>query len=238
MNTTKATIPDILTPITEALAKKAEIVLCVPAPYIEFAHDHVAPGVCIAAQNCYHDEKGPYTGEISPEMARDCGACWILVGHSERRRYFGVSDECVAKRVVKNLSLCVKVIVCIGETKEERQRGETNCVVTKQLEAIIPAVSTHWDQVVIAYEPGWAIGTGETATPAQAQEVHAFIRDYLKQKVSDNVSKTTRIIYGGSVTAENSGALGKEKDIDGFLVGGASLTPDFVKIIQSCSCGC
>jgi len=239
MNTTKATIPNIICPLTEDLAKKAEIVLCVPSTYLDFVKQKVPCGISVASQNCLHECKGPFTGEISPQMALDCGATWTLVGHSERRRLFNVSDECVAKKVCLDLSLGLKVIVCIGETKEERCRGETNCVITKQLQAFLPSIdSCKWDHVVIAYEPVWAIGTGDVATPCQAQEVHAFIRELLKCKVSENVSNCTRIIYGGSVNAENASALIKEKDIDGFLVGGASLTEDFVKIISACSCGC
>jgi len=238
MNSTKATIPEILCPLNESLAKKAEIVLCVPSVYLDLVRKSAPCAIGVAAQNCFHETKGPYTGEISAEMAKDCGACWVLIGHSERRRLFNETDECVAKKVCHDLCLGLHLIVCIGETKEERQRGETNCVVTKQLEAFLCAVGSKWDQVVIAYEPVWAIGTGDVATPCQAQEVHAFIRELLKTKVSESVSKSTRIIYGGSVNAENCKDLQKEKDIDGFLVGGASLTEDFAKIINSCSCGC
>uniref|UniRef100_A0A158PB99 Triosephosphate isomerase n=1 Tax=Angiostrongylus cantonensis TaxID=6313 RepID=A0A158PB99_ANGCA len=149
--------------------------------------------------------KGAFTGEISPAMLQDLGIEWVILGHSERRHIFGESDQLIAEKTVHSLESKINVIFCIGEKLEEREAGKTKEV--------------DWANIVIAYEPVWAIGTGKTATPDQAQEVHLWIREFLKEKVSAEVADKTRIIYGGSVTAENCVELGKKPDIDGFLVG-------------------
>jgi triosephosphate isomerase len=165
-------------------------------------------------------------------MIKDLGCEWVILGHSERRHIFGESDELIADKVLHALDAGLSVIACIGEKLDEREAGNTEAVVFRQTKAIADKIKS-WDKVVLAYEPVWAIGTGKTATPEQAQEVHAKLRDWLKANVSEQVAKKTRIIYGGSVTADNAKDLVKGGDIDGFLVGGASLKPDFIHIVNA-----
>jgi len=165
-------------------------------------------------------------------MLKDMEVEWVILGHSERRNVFGESNELVGKKVAFALKAGLKVMACIGEKLEEREAGNTTHICFSQLQAIKEHVAD-WSKVVIAYEPVWAIGTGKTATPQQAQEVHAAIRQWMTQHVSAEVAQSVRIIYGGSVTGANSKELASEKDIDGFLVGGASLKPEFLSIINS-----
>ena len=190
-------------------------------------------GIGLGAQNMYWEKRGAYTGEISPLMLLDAGCNYIILGHSERRRYFGETDEKVNKKIKAALSFGLTPIVCIGEKLEERKRGEANEIVEKQLRGCLKNIdSKNREKIVIAYEPIWAIGTGETATPEQAQEMHYFIREKLKSLWKDK-SDLIRIQYGGSVKPENIKSLMKQPDIDGALVGGASLKADsFAKIIK------
>lgn len=189
-------------------------------------------GVGVAAQNIYCEPKGAFTGETSPDMLVDAGIGWTLLGHSERRWVFGEDDELMTKKVAAAEARGLGVIACIGEKKEEREAGTTMDVCAAQLNAFKAGISD-WSKIVIAYEPVWAIGTGLSATPEMAQETHAQIRAWFAANVSQQVADTIRIIYGGSVSAGNCADLGKQTDIDGFLVGGASLKPDFVQIITS-----
>lgn len=207
----------------------------VPAIYIPQAAAKVKSlglDAKVAGQNCYKVKSGAFTGEISPAMLKDNGIEWVILGHSERRNVFGETDALIADKIHHSLSEGIKVIACIGEKLEEREAGKTMDVVFAQMAAFKDKV-TDWSNVVIAYEPVWAIGTGKVATPAQAQEVHAALRNWLIDHVSVNVSASTRIIYGGSVTAGNCAELARETDIDGFLVGGASLKPEFVNIVNA-----
>eukprot|EP01137_Pigoraptor_chileana_P019428 Opistho-2@80459 len=165
-------------------------------------------------------------------MAKDNGANWIILGHSERRNIFKESNELVGDKVARVLAAGLKVIACVGELLAERESGRTNEIVFAQLKGIAEKV-TDWTNIVVAYEPVWAIGTGKTATPEQAQETHADIRGWFRANVNGAVADSVRIIYGGSVTAGNAAELAKKEDVDGFLVGGASLKPDFVKIFQA-----
>lgn len=165
-------------------------------------------------------------------MLKDNGVEWVILGHSERRNVFGESDALIADKIGHALDEGLQVIACIGEKLEEREAGKTMDVVFAQMDAFKDKVKD-WSKVVIAYEPVWAIGTGKVATPAQAQEVHKHLRNWLTDHVSVDVSAKTRIIYGGSVTAGNCAELAKEVDIDGFLVGGASLKPEFVNIVNA-----
>ncbi|VDP83005.1 unnamed protein product [Echinostoma caproni] len=165
---------------------------------------------------------------FSPAMIRDCGCDWVILGHSERRHIFGESDELIGEKVNHALTSGINVVPCIGEKLDEREAGKTEQVCFRQLEAI-----KNWSRVVIAYEPVWAIGTGKTATPEQAQEVHQSVRKWLEKNVSPQVAHSVRIIYGGSVTAANCKELAKKPDVDGFLVGGASLKPEFVEICNA-----
>jgi len=179
---------------------------------------------------------GAYTGEISADMLADFGIKWTLTGHSERRVGFGFpgeTSEVVGIKTKNAISKGLSVMACIGEQLADRQNGTTMKVCAEQLEAIKKALTLEdWKKVVIAYEPVWAIGTGVTASPEQAQETHADIRKWLSANVSPAVAAETRIIYGGSATPQNCDELYKQPDINGFLVGGASLKPDFVKIIN------
>jgi len=233
MNGSKKEIKDIVDNLNSAsLNGKTDIVVSPPACYLAYTASLTSPKIKVAAQNCYKVEKGAFTGDISPQMVADCGAQWVILGHSERRHVFGEQDELIASKVEYALEVGLGVIACIGEKIEEREAGKTEEVVFRQTKAIADKVK-HWDGVVLAYEPVWAIGTGKTATPQQAQEVHAQLRKWLNDNVSPAVASTTRIIYGGSVTGSNARELAGEKDIDGFLVGGASLKPEFVQIINA-----
>jgi triosephosphate isomerase len=181
-------------------------------------------GYSLAAQNCHWEEKGAFTGEISPIMLKDLGCEYVIVGHSERRQMFGETDETVRLKAAAVFKAGITPIVCVGEVLDQREQGKTFEVVASQvqgaLKGLIPAQA---ERLVIAYEPVWAIGTGRTATPAQAQEVHAFIRERIASLFNKEVEKKVRILYGGSVKPDNIDALMAQPDIDGALVGGASL---------------
>ncbi|KAF5303579.1 hypothetical protein FQR65_LT08180 [Abscondita terminalis] len=214
------------------LSPDTEVIVGVPAIYLEHAKNNVPSNVQVAAQNCYKVPKGAFTGEISPAMIKDVGVNWVILGHSERRNVFGESDELIAEKVAHALECGLKVIACIGEKLEERESGKTEEVVFRQTKAIADKIKD-WSNVVVAYEPVWAIGTGKTATPEQAQEVHKALRGWFNANVSANVAETIPIQYGGSVTAANCKELAGQPDIDGFLVGGASLKPEFVNIVNA-----
>ena len=190
--------------------------------------------IIVSAQNCSAQGNGAFTGEVSADILVDMGLKWVILGHSERRSLNGESNEVVAKKTKYALEKGLNVILCIGEKLDEREAGTTNAVLKAQLDACKESVKD-WSKVVIAYEPVWAIGTGKVATPDQAQETQAYVRSWLNENISEEVSKATRIIYGGSVTEVNCVDLIKQVDVDGFLVGGASLKPAFSDIIKSCS---
>jgi triosephosphate isomerase len=195
------------------------------------------PDVSISAQNLWKDKAGAWTGELTADMIKDAGLEWVILGHSERRSVVAAETSVlVGEKVGHALASNLSVIACVGEKLEDRKAGQTMDVVVEQLMPIIAACKTKeaWKKIVIAYEPVWAIGTGVVATPQQAEETHANIRAYLRGKVSDEIADTTKIIYGGSVTAANCIELIRSPNIDGFLVGGASLKfPDFKDIIAS-----
>jgi triosephosphate isomerase (TIM) len=188
----------------------------------------------LGAQNAHWEPKGAYTGEISVDMLREAGCTHVIVGHSERRQYFGETNETVNKRVHAALGAGLVPVVCVGETLAEREADATSAVIARQVETAFSSVRS--DQVagcVIAYEPVWAIGTGRTATPGQAQEVHHAIRRQLENLASATTAERIRILYGGSVKPDNIDALMAEPDIDGALVGGASLdAAGFTRIVQ------
>lgn len=233
MNGSKDSITELAKILsTGPLDPNVEVVVGCPAVYISFARGLLPASINVAGQNCYKTKSGAFTGEIAPSMLKDVGADWVIIGHSERRAIFGESDELIAEKVAFALAEGLKVIACIGETLQEREAGQTEAVVFRQTKAIA-AVVKDWTNVVVAYEPVWAIGTGKTATPAQAQEVHAALRKWFVDNVSQAVSDGIRIQYGGSVTAANCRELGSQPDIDGFLVGGASLKPEFVQIVNA-----
>lgn len=186
----------------------------------------------MAAQNVFDRPNGAFTGEISVQQLKDSNITWTLLGHSERRVVLQESDKFVASKTKSALDGGLGVILCCGESLEQREAEKTIEVVTGQLKAVADEVKD-WSKIVIAYEPIWAIGTGKVASTQQAQEVHAAIREWLANEVSKEAAEKTRIIYGGSVSEKNCNELAKEKDIDGFLVGGASLKPAFVDIINA-----
>lgn len=188
----------------------------------------------LAAQNMHYEDKGAFTGEVSPNMLKDVGCSYVIIGHSERRKYFQENDADVNLKVKKALSSGLTPIMCVGETDEERDKGTTKDVVGRQVKNGLAGLRTI-DNIVIAYEPVWAIGTGKVATSAQAQDVHAFIRGILKATYG-NTADDVCILYGGSVTKDNIGDLIAMEDIDGALVGGASLKADgFLDIIKGVS---
>jgi triosephosphate isomerase len=231
MNGSISSIKDIVNNLNKAeLDPNVEVVIAPPALYLLLVRENLRQGLEVASQNVYDQPNGAFTGEISVSQLQDSNITWSILGHSERRTILKESDETVASKTKYATENGVNVIWCCGESLEEREAGKTIEVVSKQLEALKAKISD-WSKVVIAYEPIWAIGTGKVATTEQAQEVHKAIRDWLKS-VSDKVADETRILYGGSVNEKNCGELSKQPDIDGFLVGGASLKPAFVDIIN------
>jgi len=205
-----------------------DIVLAPPFTALQTVAETIkGTNVALSAQNVFWEEKGAYTGEISAEMLLDLGCEYVIIGHSERRQYFGETDETVNKKVCLALSKRLHPIVCVGETLQEREAGKAYEIIERQITGAFKGVSAaEMQQVIVAYEPVWAIGTGKTATPAQAEEVHARTRQKISAMFNDDVSAALRILYGGSVTPENVSALMAMPDIDGALVGGASLKPD------------
>jgi len=219
---------------TADLDPNTEVVIAPPALYLLLAKEKVRPEVAVAAQNLYPKDSGAFTGEISPKQLVDAEIPWVILGHSERRTIFNESSEFVAQKVRAALDCGLKVILCIGETLEQRETGQTGAVNKAQLTPAFAVTKPEdWKNIVIAYEPVWAIGTGRVATSAQAQVTQAEIRTVLSKAVSPAVAAETRIIYGGSVTAANCKELATQPDVDGFLVGGASLKPEFVDIINA-----
>jgi triosephosphate isomerase len=189
-------------------------------------------GIGVASQNVHFADEGAYTGEVSTRMLKDAGATHCIIGHSERRQYFAETDDAVNRKVRACLAVGLTPIVCVGEMLPERESGKTFDVVGRQIAGgLVEIPATQAAGVIVAYEPVWAIGTGKTATSAQAQEVHAFLRGRLKETWGD-AADTVRILYGGSVKPDNISALMANEDIDGALVGGASLSPEsFAKIV-------
>jgi triosephosphate isomerase len=212
---------------------EVEIVLAPPYTSLQSLTAAVpGTGIKVAAQNMHFAESGAYTGEVSAEMLLALGVTHAIIGHSERRQYFGEDDEAVNLKVKTAIAKGIVPIVCVGETLEEREKGETNNVVRIQVERGLKDIDNP-SSLIVAYEPVWAIGTGKTATPGQAQEVHAFIRGLLSGLFGEEAARGIRILYGGSVNPDNIKSLMAESDIDGGLVGGASLAPDtFEKLVK------
>ncbi len=189
----------------------------------------------MGGQNCYTKESGAYTGEISPQMLLDVGCTWTIVGHSERRQYFKESDAFLNEKVKFALAAGLKVMFCVGESLEEREGGRMNDVLRRQVaDGLVNLAGTDFDKLAIAYEPVWAIGTGVTATPEQAEEAHAFVRGLVAEEFGEAVAEQVRIQYGGSVKPDNAAELMAKPDVDGALVGGASLKADsFAAIVKA-----
>jgi len=210
-----------------------EIVIAPPSIYLIPVKAGIRNGISVAAQNCYFEPSGAFTGETSPTQLANAGIPYVILGHSERRTIFLESSELVAKKTKAAISAGLSVILCIGETLAEREGGKTKEVCEAQLKAVVQVLKEEdWSKIVIAYEPVWAIGTGKVATTAQAQEAHADIRSYIASAISHKVAENIRILYGGSVNGKNCKELAGQQDVDGFLVGGASLKPEFVGIIN------
>ncbi|KAE8667369.1 Triosephosphate isomerase [Hibiscus syriacus] len=233
-NGTKESITKLVSDLNGAkLESDVDVVVSPPFVYLDMVSSSLTDRIEISAQNSWIGKGGAFTGEISVEQLKDIGCKWVIHGHSERRHIIGEDDQFIGKKAAYALNEGLGVIACIGELLEEREAGKTFDVCFRQLKAFADVVPS-WDNVVIAYEPVWAIGTGKVATPQQAQEVHAAVRDWLKKNVSEEVASKTRIIYGGSVNGSNCSELAKQQDIDGFLVGGASLKgAEFATIVNS-----
>ncbi len=210
-----------------------ELAVCVPAPYLAQVQCQLqGSAMAWGSQDVSAHDRGAYTGEVSAHMLKDFACRYAIVGHSERRQYHGESDEAVAAKAQRALAAGITPIVCVGETLAEREAGQTEAVVRRQLAAVIHTVGHCSSELVVAYEPVWAIGTGLTATPEQAQQVHAVLRAQLM--AASERAHRVRILYGGSMNAGNAASLLAQTDIDGGLIGGASLEPvDFLSIAQS-----
>ncbi len=214
--------------LKEMELNKTEVAVCAPFVYLEMATDLALDSpLFVGAQNCNENEMGAYTGEISAEMLASMEVDYCIVGHSERRQYFGETDDVVNKKIKMLQKHAIDPIVCIGETLQQREQNNTEKIILQQLEGAFQDVVFDDQNIVIAYEPVWAIGTGKTATPEQAQEIHALIRKWLNDNYGLDIANSTRILYGGSMKPENAEQLLKQVDIDGGLIGGAAL--DFEK---------
>ena len=231
MNTTREEAAALAEAVVQSTREAVcDVALCVPFPHLQVVHDitlrtHVATG----AQDVYWEPKGAFTGEVSVAMLGDY-CRYVIIGHSERRQLFGETDETVRRKLEAVLASRLDPIVCVGETIEQRRAGETEQVLERQLSEGLRELAID-ERLTIAYEPIWAIGTGETATPAMAQEACAFIRSQLRDIAGDVAADRIRIQYGGSVNAENAAELLAQADIDGALVGGASLKADQFAVI-------
>jgi triosephosphate isomerase len=214
----------------------ADVILCPPFTVLNTAYNVISDtDIQLGAQDLFWEKEGAFTGEISPIMLKDCGCEFVIIGHSERRKYFHETDETINKKIKASLDVGLKPIVCVGETLEEREANKTIEVIKTQLTGCFAGFNIEdMLNVTIAYEPVWAIGTGKNATAAQAQEVHKFIRTWIVEKFSQGVANTIRILYGGSVKPANIKELMNEEDVDGALVGGASLeAASFTDIIKN-----
>ena len=235
MNMTPSQAVELINTLKPLVATDAvDVVFCVPAidiiPALEAAK---GSNIQIGAENMYYEESGAYTGEISPAMLTDVGVKYVIIGHSERREYFAETDETVNKKVLKAFEHGITPIVCCGETLTQREQGVTIDFIRQQIKiAFLNVTEDQAKKAVIAYEPIWAIGTGKVATREQAQEVCAAIRECIAELYGDDAAEVIRIQYGGSVSASSAAELFSQKDIDGGLVGGAALKPDFGKIVN------
>lgn len=229
---------DLVRGIQIVLPSPGDVEVVVAPPYtslmpiIELCRDSY---IGVAAQNMHFEDEGAFTGEVSGAFLRDIGCEYVIIGHSERRQYFAETDDAVCKKVAAAFKHGLVPIMCVGETLSEREGGKTFEVLERQLGNGIPALSSeNLKRIIIAYEPVWAIGTGKTATPDQAEEAHAFIREFLNKTFGADVADAVRIQYGGSVKPENAADLLSKPNIDGALVGGASLKVDgFVRIVAA-----
>jgi triosephosphate isomerase (TIM) len=215
-----------------------KMAVCPPALYVAQAQGLLAgSAVALGAQDCSAQASGAYTGELSARMLLEMGCRYVIVGHSERRQYHFEGDIAVANKAKAALEAGLTPIVCVGETLEQREKGNTQAIIEQQINAVVSVLKANAAMIVVAYEPVWAIGTGKTATPAQAQEVHAFIRQLLRAELNEKAA-SVQILYGGSMKPDNARELLAQTDIDGGLIGGASLkVADFLAIAQAATLG-
>ncbi len=214
--------------------KDREILICPPFTSLAIVAEVIEnSNIKLGAQNMHYELKGAYTGEISPEFLLEIGCQYVIIGHSERREHFKEDDELLNKKLKTALNTKLFPIFCVGEKLAERESGETFKVIESQIKRGLDGIKEGMERITIAYEPVWAIGTGKNATPEQAEEVHKFIRDLIKEKYGRDIAQNMRIIYGGSVTQENIDSLMAKEEIDGVLVGGASLAAEsFERIVR------
>lgn len=228
---------EVINMVNDEVTGAQTAVVCCPYTYLHSLSQLIKghSKISVGAQNCHQEEAGAFTGEISAKMIRSVGAQYVILGHSERRQYFGESNELLAKKTDVVLSNSLKPIFCIGETLEERESDQYFEVIKTQLkEGVFHLSAEEFAQVILAYEPVWAIGTGKTATAEQAQEIHAFIRNEIADNYNQEIADDTTILYGGSCNTKNAHELFSQPDIDGGLIGGASLkSRDFVDIIKA-----
>jgi triosephosphate isomerase len=237
MNKTVEEALDLVRQLKASLSNIEEVEVAVAPPFTALyavSQELRGSSIRLAAQNLFYEEKGAFTGEVSPLMLKEIGCQYVIVGHSERRQFFGETDETVNRRIKAALGQSLKPIFCIGETLKEREEGKTFLVIERQVEGGLRGIGEEGvKSIVIAYEPVWAIGTGKTATPQQVEEVHRFIRERLERLYLREITERIRIQYGGSVTPENIKGLMNQENIDGALVGGASLKSEtFSKIVR------
>lgn len=236
MNKTNTEAVEIVSKLNELIADVKGVEVIIGPPFTALSEVKKVAGIVkVAAQNMHWEEKGAFTGEISPIMLKDLGVEYVILGHSERRQYFGETNEIINKKIKSALAHGLKPILCVGEMLEDREHGNTEKVVEDHVKGGLEGISKEeMANVVIAYEPVWAIGTGKTATPEQAEDVHAFIRKLLTDMFDAEIAKNAPVLYGGSVNPANSKTLFSKKNIDGGLVGGASLkADDFSAIVKS-----
>jgi len=233
MHGSRASVEELLGSLVSANAGAAEAAVCPTYVHLAQALDLCAgSSIAVGAQDCSHMQSGAFTGEVSAGMLLDLGCRWVILGHSERRQYHAESDELVAAKLSAAVAAGLRPIVCVGETREQREAGDAEKVVAAQLQGALDG-QADLAALVVAYEPVWAIGTGLTATPEQAQDMHAFIRARLADLAGVD-AQATRLLYGGSVKADNAAELFAQTDIDGALVGGAALVAgDFQAIIDA-----
>jgi triosephosphate isomerase len=235
MNASSADTKALLNGLLDAGNLSCDVAVFPPFPYLTQAVSELnGSAIRVGAQNCSDQRSGAFTGEVSTEMLADCGAELVIIGHSERRALYGETDEVVLSKTRLAIDAGLVAVVCVGETLEERKAGREETVVAAQLTLLLSELTdADWKNVVVAYEPVWAIGTGETASPEQAQAIHAYIRTLLAER-SANIAEETRILYGGSVKSANAADLFSQTDIDGGLVGGASLdAAEFIGICRA-----
>jgi triosephosphate isomerase len=243
MNTNRATAVQLAGAVVRGVGpsdRGVTVAVCPPFPYLAYVAEIIrGTPVGLGGQDCYFEREGAFTGEVSPAMLQDVGCKYVIVGHSERRHKLGEDDALINRKARAGLGTGLTVILCVGETLEQREAGQTEAVLDAQVTAGLAGVTAEaLRKLVLAYEPVWAIGTGRNATPEQAQEAHAYLRRRVGQLLGEELARGLRIQYGGSVTPENAAALLSQPDVDGALIGGASLSADkFLAIARAAAGG-